>query len=269
MTAHNTPLTTQSEDPTLHLPRILCLHGGGTNARIFRAQCRSLRAALSADFRLVFADAPFFSGPGPDVESVYAEWGPFRSWMRPQPGAAGMRGWGQGAVLDFEVVDAVLDTAMRKDDKLGACGKWIGLLGFSQGARLAGCLLLRQQQQLGEESEEEVDSLPWLLSKQQPVLPSFRFAVLMAGRGPLAADSADPVLLRLPTVHVHGTLDAGLTMHRQLLHGCCVEESARLVEWCGDHRVPIKTRDVAPVVAAMRAVASESGAIITKLEHEQ
>ncbi len=263
MTAPTTPAATDSHDPTLHLPRILCLHGGGTNARIFRTQCRSLRAALSTDFRLIFADAPFFTGPGPDVESVYAEWGPFRSWMRPQQGPSGMRGWGQGAVLDLGAVDAVLDAAMREDDRLGASGPWVGLLGFSQGARLAGCLLLRQQQQ--QQEEKEANRLPWLLqSKQPPVLPSYRFAVLMAGRGPLAVDSADPVLLRLPTVHVHGTLDAGLAMHRELLHCCCAEGSGRLVEWCGDHRVPIKTKDVALVVAAMRAVASESGAIVTK-----
>jgi predicted esterase len=151
---------------------------------------------------------------------------------------------------------------MREDDRLGASGRWVGLLGFSQGARMAGCLLLRQQQQ---QEEGEADSPPWLLQSKQQLSPSYRFAVLMAGRGPLAAaDSADPVLLRLPTIHVHGTLDAGLAMHRQLLHCCCAEGSGRLVEWCGDHRVPIKTKDVAPVVAAILAVARESGAIITK-----
>ncbi|KAL2018151.1 hypothetical protein VTK56DRAFT_1227 [Thermocarpiscus australiensis] len=262
--------TPERPDSTLHLRRILCLHGGGTNARIFRAQCRSLRARLSAHFRLVFADAPFFSGPGPDVESVYAEWGPFRSWMRPQPGT-GPRGWGQGAVLDFEAVDEALVAAMREDDWLGASGRWVGLLGFSQGARLAGCLLLRQQLQQQQQEEEEEARDSWLhASSLQPErerpLSAFRFnfAVLMAGRGPLATDTENPVLLRLPTVHVHGTLDAGLVTHRQLLHCCCAEGSARLVEWCGDHRVPIKSEDVAPVVEAMLDVARESGAIVTK-----
>jgi hypothetical protein len=72
-------------DSTSHLPRILCLHGGGTNARIFRAQCHIIRRHLENSFRLVFSDAPYISKPGPDVTSVYADWGPFRSWMKPQP----------------------------------------------------------------------------------------------------------------------------------------------------------------------------------------
>ncbi|KXJ86440.1 hypothetical protein Micbo1qcDRAFT_168476, partial [Microdochium bolleyi] len=67
-------------------PRILCLHGGGTNARIFRAQCRALSRSLAPHFRLVYADAPFLSDdPGPDVLSVYAGCGPFKRWLRWKP----------------------------------------------------------------------------------------------------------------------------------------------------------------------------------------
>lgn len=73
------------EDCILHLPRILCLHGGGSNARIFRAQCRAPRAELSHHFRFVFADAPFSSEPGPDVTSVYKNFGPYRRWLRSSP----------------------------------------------------------------------------------------------------------------------------------------------------------------------------------------
>ena len=35
----------------LALPRLLCLHGGGTNARIFYSQTRALRAQLRSQFR--------------------------------------------------------------------------------------------------------------------------------------------------------------------------------------------------------------------------
>ena len=72
----------KAESSTLHLPRILCLHGGGTNARIFRAQCRALITQLESEYRLVFAQAPFDSHAGPDVLSVYSQWGPFRRWLR-------------------------------------------------------------------------------------------------------------------------------------------------------------------------------------------
>lgn len=59
----------------LHLPHILCLHGGGTNARIFRVQCRVLEAQLKNKFRLCYAEAPFASNAGPDVLSAYKNGG--------------------------------------------------------------------------------------------------------------------------------------------------------------------------------------------------
>ncbi|RYP73020.1 hypothetical protein DL771_003888 [Monosporascus sp. 5C6A] len=232
-------------DPALDLPRILCLHGGGTNARIFRAQCRVIRAHLISSFRLVFADAPFPSPPGPDVESVYGEWGPFRSWL-PAP-----------KKIDVGSIDACIAAACSTDDRAGATGRWVGLLGFSQGAGVAASLLLRQQKK--NESQTEGD---------RKRCPDYRFAVLMAGRAlsmpmdtgmDVAVD--EPGLLQLPTIHVHGLRDPGIEMHRTLLHYCCRKSNTRLVEWDGDHRAPITTEDVAAVVAEIEDVAFKCGAL--------
>lgn len=66
-----TNLSISAEDSTLHFPRILCLHGGGTNARIFRMQCRVLERSLSRSFRLVYAEGLFPAQPGSDVIYVY------------------------------------------------------------------------------------------------------------------------------------------------------------------------------------------------------
>src|SRR4051812_12020558 len=69
-------------DPsTLHLPRILMLHGGGTNSRIFHMQCRSLDYHLKSPFRTVYVEAPLPSTAGPDVLTVYASCGPFKRWV--------------------------------------------------------------------------------------------------------------------------------------------------------------------------------------------
>lgn len=57
---------------------------GGTNARIFYAQCRVLSTLLNPHFRLCFAEAPVPSQPGPDVVSVYRHFGDFKSWI-PMP----------------------------------------------------------------------------------------------------------------------------------------------------------------------------------------
>ncbi|KAH7133931.1 serine hydrolase FSH [Dactylonectria macrodidyma] len=254
-------------DPSLHLPRILCLHGGGTNARIFRTQCRVIRARLVTFFRLVFVDAPYFSRPGPDVELVYADWGPFRSWRRPGYVA------GDGIKLhhaeqgEIEKIDQSIRQGMDKDDELGATGAWVGLMGFSQGANIAASLLLRQQNQAAK-----VGAQTGRLQSILPLKTSFCFAVLLAGRAPLlcmephlnahlAAESPVQSLLQLPTVHVHGLKDVGITMHRELLK-CCERESTRVVKWDGDHRVPIKTQDVALLVIAVLDAASKGGVII-------
>jgi len=225
-------------DPTLGLPRIVCLHGGGTNARIFRAQCRGIRAQLADSFRLVFADAPFPSQAGPDVTQVFGDWGPFRAWL-PLPTAK---------AADVDKIDKCIAAAMAADDRAGARGSWVGLLGFSQGARVAASLLLREQ--LHKQRLKSLGS-------------GYRFAVLLAGRGPLMDMSAgddnirlESELLQLPTIHVHGLRDLGIDMHRELLR-CCLRSSAKLVEWDGEHRVPITTKDVGAVVAEIRAVVAE------------
>ncbi|KAI0475080.1 serine hydrolase FSH [Xylariaceae sp. FL0804] len=291
--------TVSDEDAaTLHLPRILCLHGGGTNARIFRAQCRAVSRALAPRFRLAYAEAPFDSAPGPDVLTVYAADGPFKRWLRWLPD--------HQAVDDAAAVrqlDAALRAAVEADDARGATGAWAGLLGFSQGAKMAASLLFRQQQRREAvaaaaastggtgtpgrgatrdgEGDYDEDGLP----------SDWRFAVLMAGRAPLvdlstASRPAPPSsllgrpsqiglagppdlmemmserhVLRLPTVHVHGLADPGLALHRELLETYCDAATARVIEWDGAHRVPLKAVDVQPLVDAVLEVAAETGVL--------
>ena len=260
------------QDPTLHLPRILCLHGGGTNAQIFRLQCRVLIRHLQHTFRLVFAEAPFSSEAGPDVISVYKEYGPFRRWLRFLPHHPDI-----GARATIQKIDDSLDKATKEDDLKGATGEWVGLLGFSQGAKVCASLLLRQQ--------IRVRKLGASRSKT-----NYRFAVLLAGRGPLVAmepqlimtpalaDASeigspsttidDRVLmkgkehiLQIPTIHVHGLRDPGLDLHRLMLERYCERDSTRLLEWDGDHRVPIKSKEVAAVVSQILGVARRTGVL--------
>ena len=259
------------EDPTLSLPRILCLHGGGTNSRIFRAQCRVIVAHLKSRFRFCFAEAPIPSHAGPDVLSVYKNLGPFRAWLPVLPGCP--------AIDSQTVIGLIQDsirTAMDEDNRRGGRGDWIGLLGFSQGAKICASLLFHQHQQ-----QLRADKLGI-----RYVGPNFRFAVLLAGRAPLVALepelAAIPALvdisqigdlkisngemlrgrehkLRLPTIHVHGMKDPGLHLHRQLLDQYCEEGSATLIEWDGAHRVPIKSADVAAVTKQILNVAEKTG----------
>ncbi|KAJ9660300.1 hypothetical protein H2198_002608 [Neophaeococcomyces mojaviensis] len=255
-----TPVPPTEEE--LKLPRILCLHGGGTNSRIFRAQLRSFSAhpTLSARFRFVYCEAPFLCDEGIGVYPVYAEWGPFKRWSR----------W----LASHPTVDAsacqheinyAIESSMSEDDKAGGTGPWVGVLGFSQGAKVA-CSMLMKQQLEGADG-------PW------------RFGIIMAGRAPLLAlteemeskkylqsaaglpDEADMDAifdepenkLRLPTVHVHGLRDEGLHLHRRCVEDYCAAGTTTVVEWDGPHRVPIKKVDVEKVVTAIVEVADEYG----------
>ncbi|EPE28835.1 alpha/beta-Hydrolase [Glarea lozoyensis ATCC 20868] len=255
-------VNSQIQDRTLSLPRIMCLHGGGTNAKIFRMQCRALIAQLKSEFRFVFAEAPFISEAGPDVMSVYNQMGPFKRWLR----------WKQEHPdIESERVlrelDECLENTKLQDNELGGTGEWVALLGFSQGAKLCASLLYRQQVRAQKYGKHVA-------------IQEYRFGILFAGRGPLL--SLDPTLtlspalpdvsqitdytqnvhsqghiLRIPTIHVHGTCDPGLDFHRQLFEKLCARESRRLIEWNGEHRMPWKSNDVLLVADAIRALAKQ------------
>ncbi|KAF7916650.1 uncharacterized protein EAE97_012090 [Botrytis byssoidea] len=266
------PKIQEIEDRTLHLPRILCLHGGGTNARIFRAQCRGLIAQLKSEFRFVFAESPFISEAGPEVTTVFGQWGPFKRWFRWRPEHPEI------AHADaVKAIDRSLEEARRQDTQRGATGEWVAILGFSQGAKLCASLLYRQQ----------------VLKEEKRIGrgvsgSDYRFGVLIAGRAPLISLHAEPdihlnlgfstlpdasqitdvnwrswltpqsdggAVLRIPTLHVHGMQDPGLPLHCQLFEEFCEPGSRRLVQWGGDHRMPLRSNDLSPVVRHIRELA--------------
>ncbi|KAF2151097.1 citrinin biosynthesis oxidoreductase CtnB [Myriangium duriaei CBS 260.36] len=259
-----------STDSTLHLPRILCLHGGGTNAHIFRLQCRVLERTLQSSFRFVYAQAPFPAEPGSDVTSVYMKDGPFTGWLQSDPTDAHRS---DDEVIDE--IDAALSLAMCADDLRGATGDWVALLGFSQGAKIAASILYAQQV-----CQERAG--------KNAIWPRFSFAILFAGRGPLVwlqsgivmphglidakqlstsnyrpavKKGSDEHVLKLPTIHVHGLNDPGIELHRGLLDRYCDSRSTFLLEWDGDHRMPIQTKDVAAVVEAIYLMAWKTGVL--------
>lgn len=258
---------------TLHHPRILCLHGGGTNALIFKAQMARLTEKLSPHFRLVFANAPFESPPiSPLLAKVYneQEFGSYRRWLRfkeehPDVDAA-------DAVRQ---IDASLKEAIDKDNAEGADGELVGVLGFSQGGKLAASLLYRQQ--IWEEKGLEL-----------PLGLKFNFAVTMAGREPVIALGPKEIYapnvlpdageisshggvavsvvqkLKLPTLHVHGLLDEGLPLHQGLLDNWCEKSSASVMSWYGDHRVPLKSQDIETLAWEIKEVARRGGVKVPK-----
>ncbi|KAG9188476.1 hypothetical protein G6011_02399 [Alternaria panax] len=171
---------------TTSLPRILCLHGGGVNAAIFKAQSRSLIRHLQHSFRLVWADGPFFCDPHSDIISVYSDYAPFRRWLRWLP---------EHPEIDedtcIEEIGYAMRTAMEDDDREGGTGEWVGLMGFSQGAKLSASLLLEQQARETQARKEGTKIATGLTG-----VPGirWRFGILLAGRAPLS--NLNPELLK-------------------------------------------------------------------------
>lgn len=270
-----TDLTNSAEHSTLHFPRILCLHGGGTNSRIFRIQCHVLERALSRSFRLVYAEGLFPTQPGSDVISVYKDYGPFKAWQR----LVSSDGPESTAQETINLIEQALFDAMHADDRRGATGEFVALLGFSQGAKMAASILHMQQMRQQRPG--------WTPYGRWPV---FRFAVLLAGRGPLVClapnmtvpgdlvdaekpatttmkDVAIPIggssenMLQIPTIHIHGLQDPGLELHREMLRCYCSPSSVTLIEWEGDHRLPIQSKHVNPIVEQIHSLAWQTGAL--------
>ncbi|ROT35102.1 citrinin biosynthesis oxidoreductase CtnB [Sodiomyces alkalinus F11] len=270
----------------LHLPRILCLHGGGVNASIFKVQTRVLVFRLSKYFRFIFVEAPFISDPDPAIVPIYGDQGPFRRWMRWLPHHPEL----DIATMTSETRRVLVSAMDQDDDDAGGFGPWVGLLGFSQGAKVAASVLYTQQ--LLRDKLGEHEAAAWLTSTADPdAQPSrtFQFAVVMAGRAPLVTldprlappfgvvdmshsspefvgapeglPREGPHLLHARTIHVHGMQDPALRLHRLMYDRYCAPGTATLVEWEGGHRLPFKTEDVEPVTSEIIDLARELGII--------
>lgn len=264
-----------SANQPLHLARILCLHGGGVNAAVFRLQCRCfLTGTLSSHFRLVFVDAPFPCEAHKAIELVYGDYRPFYRWLRWQE---------HHDVVDAsQAAGAVLAACKEGMDSDPGTGEWVGVLGFSQGAKIAASLLWMQERM----------AKGMLGPHRLPLLGpdvNFRFAVIMAGSAPIVAldtntlgaipshvaaadglslafddwpaSSEGEHVIETPTLHVHGLQDDGIERHRKLLNLYCKPGTTKLVEWNGDHRIPIKNPDVDAVTSKILEMARETGVL--------
>ena len=172
---------------------------------IFKIQLRRLQWALRPYFKFVFVSGPFESGPGPGVLPVFEGCGPYYRWESPE---------GLDKALGQLKVRELLKTAMEEDG-----GEFVGLIGFSQGARMVTGLLADQ-----EEGENEG-------------MPVWKFGVLLCGSYPPFSLSAsrkqivepekkdkhgeirEPAvgeIIRVPSVHVRGTKDVHCEKGRRL-----------------------------------------------------
>ena len=180
-------------DPTL--PRILCLHGGATNALIFKTQCRAIISALKHRFRFVFVDAPFPCAPHPDIVPVYGDLAPFYRWLRFIPGEHDDPEHGEDDPRWF--ADRVLFSIRKGITSDGGTGEIVGVMGFSQGAKIAASLLWAVQhlEPYGTKVEDMtlLERIGADIRRILPALEDLKFGVIVAGSAPVVM--LDPVVL--------------------------------------------------------------------------
>ena len=163
------------------LPRILCFHGGGSSAAIFRFQSRKIEHALRHRFRLVFIDAPFESTPGPGILPIFEGAGPYHRWHCDVSAASYFDITLSEIAAERRLVRQQLDRILRAEEEDGAA-PFVGVMGFSQGTRVATGLLIDQHQKR-QQRQHQKDHLPHL-----------RFAVLLCGTYPPLPLTDDPML---------------------------------------------------------------------------
>ncbi|KAK3322678.1 serine hydrolase FSH [Apodospora peruviana] len=207
------------------LPRILCLHGQGTNAAIFKIQARKLVALLEQDFELVFAEGMIDCPAGPGILPVFEKSGPFRMWLYDN--------W-----IDSEPdeePDWSSGVQRLADDVLVKQGPFVGVLGFSQGAKAAMHLLRWAEKKYGEDSP-------------------LKFSLLVCGTVPgrgvrdpddrrckVCEESLALGRVKAESIHVIGSDDHWRPESEALLK-FFEPETRNLVRFPGGHHMPLEDR---------------------------
>ncbi|KAG9247438.1 oxidoreductase [Calycina marina] len=207
------------------LPAILCLHGGGANANIFHIQTIRIQRALADQFEFVFLDAPHETGPGPGVLPFFEGCTPYLRWTSET-----------GQVSMPEKTRDLLVKTQEEQKKKDGRG-FVGVMGFSQGGRVAAGLLLTHQLTKDTDAGEK----------------GLRFGVFLNSVCPPMAYEVEgsdlTTKIEFPSLHVIGKKDPWKDSGRRLFEENFYEKQAVLLEFDVAHRLPTQQEDTAKLTA--------------------
>ncbi|KAL4862235.1 hypothetical protein BDV12DRAFT_179073 [Aspergillus spectabilis] len=220
------------------LPRIACFHGSGSNSSIFEIQASFLSNLLADTVTLEFFDAPFPRSAGPGVLPAFEDYGPYASWFDTEverPDGSGYDDAGRDGVERVQ--------RLMKQRSGPGKGEWVGVMGFSQGTRVAGGLLLDQQRREKAAAAGELGGQDGSGGGVGEGI-NLRFGVMCMGGGrPMESevgfriDNPDTVV-RIPTLHLHGLKDEFLHLGREQLEKYYDPGTAKLYEINYHHAMP-------------------------------
>ncbi|PWY83832.1 hypothetical protein BO94DRAFT_586880 [Aspergillus sclerotioniger CBS 115572] len=183
--------------------RFLCLHGMGTNARIFEHQTAAIRQSLGSGHTYEWLEGAVKTQMAPGIQDLVSLDDEFLTYVNDTPESQ------RQAMTDLEHF-------------IAGEGPFDGLMGFSLGAGCGATYLLDHLQQGGKGR------------------PPFRCAVFFSGAPPLQAKSASPgprLLIDIPTVHVWGLNDLAYGYGPALSRWCNAEQR-EVVLHEGGHEIP-------------------------------
>ena len=191
----------------------------------------------------MFLDGPFEGPAGPGVMPTFEGCGPYHRWTNPG-------------------IDGMPDETRALIEEVVSEQEFVGVLGFSQGAKLAAGLLLEQQ--LEEKSGEAENGEVGRRSK-------FNFGVLCMGVNPpltsLPLGLVGAEIITIPTLHLIGNEDPWRDAGKKLYNEHFDHEQSKLFLFDVGHRLPTEEADTKRVVDEIRRLHREtSGRRQTDLE---
>ncbi|OWB57656.1 hypothetical protein B5S28_g3619 [[Candida] boidinii] len=210
---------------------ILCLHGFAQNGPTFSAKASGIRKALKkVGYQTLFLDAPLDLTPE-DLPFEASSLGADSSTE-----TLNYRGWFK-TVPDFDIQPA-FDSIKKVYQEHGP---FVGILGFSQGAGLAGILLNNYDAVVGKEGA--IDELKFgILYSNFKVTPE-KYQKYYHPK------------IKIPTLHIMGELDTLVSNDRSMaFYECCEESTATVLKHPGGHYVPNTKEFVKKQVAWVQSI---------------
>ena len=222
------------------VPRVLCLHGGGTNAAIMRAQTTKLRVQLRGQFDFEFLEGAWpFEKVDPAVRRRFDP--PYLGWYDVEHDDANPDRPYVETLLDERVrftYPGVEEAMARVEEHIESTGPYSTLLGFSQGAILITLLtalrLERARAGLGAP-------------------PTWAHNVLVCGMPVRANEYLDVVERKLdfPCTIAQGRRDPAYRWCIRLADAYA-PSTRRVIEYADGHRFPHSREDTAAIADCMR-----------------
>ncbi|KAK4123032.1 hypothetical protein N657DRAFT_690712 [Parathielavia appendiculata] len=215
-------------------PKLLFLHGSGTNASIFRIQSRKLAHLLKPHFDLLYFDAPIPCDPGPGVLPFFEGCGPYLTWMDDVSGPRAEEAYYEG--------DAIRDLAREVEQM-----RVVGIVGFSMGAKVAmGVVRLLEAE--GGANIRVVAAVCGTV----PFQGGYIRGLLDEAREKAYQGSLVKGVVQAESVHLIGDGDPWRVQSEKLV-GFFAEEGRRVIRFEGEHHMPADdavNREVAMLILA-------------------